>query len=159
MSHNMGMGKLSSAEMVFVRKFRFIISSENLENWFIHSVDVDLYNNQLTIRFYEILANGVILAHTWADAMQKREYPDEKLTLLALDGCGTELYKRVFTGLQINGRKNSFNYDSSDVSFTEVSLHYDKCEYSQSKDVHHEWHPEKPRETEVNHLNAKISIV
>lgn len=159
MNHAMGMGKLARPEMVFVRKFRFILSSENLDNWFVHSLDLDLYNNQLTIRFYEIWDNGVIHAHKWADAMQKREYPDEKLTLLALDGCGTELYKRVFSGLQINGRKNSFNYDSSDVSYTEVSLHYDKCEYLQGEGVHHEWHPETPRETEVNHLNATMTIV
>lgn len=155
----MDLGKLANPEMVFVRNFRFIISGENLDNYFVHSVDIDLYNNQLMIRIYEVWDNGVVSAHKWADAMQKREYPDEKLTLVALDGCGTELYKRVFTGLQVNGRKNSFNYDSSDVSFTEVSLHYNECEYSQSKDTHHEWHPEAPRETEVNHLNASMTIV
>src|SRR6516162_5035734 len=121
MEHDMGLGELGRPELVFARRFRFIVNAEHLKGDFVHSIELDLKEKLIVINIYEIVEdNDKINAHEWADNMQEENYPGETLTLLVLDGAGSELYSRKFSRLKVVGRKNWFDYDKSDASLTEV---------------------------------------
>jgi hypothetical protein len=160
MEHNMGLGELGKPELVFARRFRFILKAEHLKEDFVHSLEVDLKEKLIVVNIYEIIEdNNTINAHEWADNMQEGNYPDETLTLLVLDGAGNELYTRKFYDLKLIGRKNWFDYDKSDASLTELLLYYKRAEYTGPTDVKHKWHENVETTTEINHLNTKMWVI
>jgi hypothetical protein len=159
MEHDMGLGELGRPELVFARRFRFIVNAEHLKGDFVHSIELDLKEKLIVINIYEIVEdNDKINAHEWADNMQEENYPGETLTLLVLDGAGSELYSRKFSRLKVVGRKNWFDYDKSDASLTEVMLSYKMAEYTGPTDVKHKWHENMEKTTEINHLNTKMWV-
>lgn len=119
-------------------------------------MEIDWTAKSILISAYEYILDGLITIHEWADAMEAGKYPDETLTLITLDGCGKELYRRVFKGLRIKQRKNTFNYDTSDVSTHDIILTYDELEKQPAQEEKHE--TGEPREVEINHLNAKTFL-
>lgn len=156
MSHSMGLGKLAKPEIVFVRKFRFILGSVNFDPHCIYSLEIDWTAKSILISAYEYILDGLIPIHEWADAMEAGNYPEETLTLITVDGCGLELYRRVFKGLKIQRRKNTFNYNTSDVSTHDIILTYDEMEKQAVQEEKHE--TSEPKEVEINHLNAKTFL-
>ncbi len=134
MGANMGIGNLGLPGLVFVRQYRFLISGEHLGDDFNFSVHIDYVKKIIKIAAYEVIDDGVIPIHEWADGMEAGKYLDETLLLVTLDGCGKELYRRRFWGLDITGRENAFNYSSSDVTTHEVTLRYEGCEKEATQD-------------------------
>lgn len=151
----MGIGKLGDPQITFLRKFRFTLSGEHLDEDFNHSVTVDWLRQTIKLLAYEVYIDGKIPIWEWADAMQQRKHPDESLTLTAYNGMGTSIYRKKLEGLELIGRENKFDYSSSDAVFHEVTLQYNKVSDLQSvvkKDIKDE------DLLPVNHLNAKIWV-
>jgi hypothetical protein len=159
MAHDMGIGKLGGHEIVFVRQFRFLLSGEHLEAWYTKAATFDVVSKLLEIKAYEVTdGTGKVFINNWVEAMVRKEYPDETLTLLTLDGCGNEIYKRVFKGLSIVSTKNVFDMESSDEGNTNVTIRFESCEYEDCLNGKHEHCDPSHSTVEINHLNAKTFI-
>lgn len=159
MSHDMGMGKLGDSEMVFVRKFRFLLSGEHLEPWYMNSAKYDLVMRVLEIRGYEIATpEGVVPINNWVEDMLGGKYPNETLTLITLDGCGNELYKRTFKGLKLLNVKNSFDMSSIAEGNTDIVIGFESCEYKDGLNSKQNWEDRPHGPVEISYLNAETTI-
>ncbi len=161
MPQQMGLGDLGKPDMIFVREFRWILKGKYLSEMFNKTVGVDYYNRRLLVSIYEVYESATEAqgkkthAHAWADRLESGEWNDEELVLITFDGCGNELYAKRFSGLEVKGRQNKFDYSSSEAAAHEVLLSYKSCEdVNTTKDVH----PTKPKKAQIDHLNARLFI-
>jgi hypothetical protein len=152
---NMGIGEIGDPNLVFVRQFRFMIWGEHLSEAYNYSVHINWSKKQIRLATYEVFLDGSIPIHDWADAMESGKYPKESLTFITLDGCGVELYRKVFTGLEIVERENKFDYSKSEVTMHEILLTYADCK---NKAIKKDIHKTRQELTAVDHLNAKLHI-
>lgn len=118
----------TNSPLEFVRKFRFIIYGEHLASTFNRGAEIDWLGKTLKLSAYEVFADGCVPIIDWATAMQENKYPDETLTLVALDTYGKQIYAYRFSGLVMVSRTNSFEYSSSDINFHNVRFMYGNCE-------------------------------
>ena len=155
MTKNMGLGVLGERGLSFVRKFRYTLSGNHLSEWFNKESWIDYKKKIISLVAYEAIKDRKIEIHDWADAMEKGEYPDETLVLTTYNGCGKELYKKRFSELKIEGRKSDFDYSSSDVACTILEISYKECV---NEAVTDHVHATEPKETSVDHLNARMFV-
>ena len=153
-NNDMGLGELANPNLIFVRQFRFLISSEHLSDSYNFAVHINWTEKVLTLDAYEVIVGGSVPIHNWADAMERGDYPDESLGFVTLDGCGNELYRYKFSDLKITGRENYFIYEKSDVSMHKVTLSFGKSEKMSVTSDPHKIMKDMTL-AEVNHLNAK----
>lgn len=158
MTQQMGIGPLGNPEIIFVRKFRFILEGKYLQGQWNKAVDVQWTNHTIIIRAYEVIVDGIVPIHEWADAMEKGKYLDEELTLTTYSGVGEPLYCYKFTNPHIFNRENNYDYSVSDECNHEVHLSYETCEKIPVKNDSKWVEPKNVEELEVNHLNAKIWV-
>lgn len=125
---NMGLGKLISPNVSFMRSFRWLLFSTRLPYWFNKSIKIDYVNKTLTITFIDVIdSNDVTITgmhgYYWAD--QLANYPDEILTFITLDGCGVELSQTNFSGLTVlEHETNTYDYSISDVATRKIVLSF-----------------------------------
>ena len=156
--HNMGVGPIGLSTTQFVRQFRFLLYFTHMEPDFIHSVDIDWTNHRAKFKVYEAVVNGKIAIHEWVENMKKIQYPGEMMHFVTLDGCGYELYRKEFNGLDIVSTGSSFNYGVSDVVLYEVEVSYWSCKDIPASGRHQNPAPVDEKETGVHHLNETIYI-
>lgn len=123
-SIEMGLGELGSANNIFVREFRFLFWFDHMGPEFNHSITFDRVKREIKFKNYEISRDGKVLIQDWTDAMVNGAFPDETMTLATYDGCGHELYRKLFTGLKVKACVSSFNCGSSECAMPEVTLSY-----------------------------------
>lgn len=124
---NMGLGELGNPNIVFSRKFRWILESTNLPSHYVSDVSFDFVTKTVNLSYYDIIINGKEGMHAlqWADGLANKKYFDETITFTALDGCGNHLYKLTFKDLTLVSHTANFNYESSDCSKTLLTVKYD----------------------------------
>jgi nucleoid-associated protein YejK len=152
----MGIGALGTTSLVFVRKFRFILSSEHLSSDWIRNLTIDWRAKNLLIEAYEVFTEDIVPIRKWAKEMEEGKYENESFTFVTLDGLGNELYKYRFEGLRIFGKFNHFDYAASDKSVLE--LHVSFRSYTELPPEQGKYPVDNARPLEVNHLNEKIVI-
>ncbi len=150
----MGLGNLGKTDLIFARQFRFIIGSEHLSEHYNLSVHIDWIKKNIILDVYEVVEDGKVPIHDWADAMERGDYHDESLNLVVFDGCGAELYGYKFHDLKITGRENYFSYESSNISLHKVTLSFGKSEKTNVTYNMHAVMENKPM-AEFHHLNEK----
>jgi len=152
----MGLGELGSPSNIFVREFRFLFWFDHMGPEFNHSITFDRVKREIKFKSYEIYRDGKVLIQDWTDAMVNGAFPDETMTLATYDGCGTELYRKRFTGLKVKACTNSFNCSSSECALPEVTLSY---ETYKDVPVGSEQHPTQAKEIQIDHLNGRSWIL
>jgi len=149
--NNMTMGKLISPDTIFVRKFRWTIKGDHLEEWWIKSADIDWGEQQIKLQAYETwLKPGRVAALEWIEGMREKKWPKESMSLTTFDGCGNELYEYTFNGIKLLKDKSNFDYDSSDVSTRNITLGYSKSHWVVAQ--------EKER-TEIDELKDQVDVL
>lgn len=125
---SMGIGKLGEPDNIFVRKFRYTVKGQHLDDFSIKSFSFDLKKKHLELKAYELLTtggSGDIPVDVWAQGMSEDRWPNETLTLRTFDGCGKPIYEYTFHGLQILERCIRFDYGDSEASIQEILLSFD----------------------------------
>ena len=152
-THGMGIGTegIGDTNTIFVRKFRWIISGDHLEEWWIKSVDIDWEKKKIQLQIREAwLPPGKIATLEWIEGMRQKKWPKESMSLTTFDGCGNELYEYTFDGLKLIEDKSDFDYDSSDVSERHITISYSKSQ----------WVVAQERErTEIDELQEQIDAL
>lgn len=172
----MGIGLLGDPSLVFVRKFRYTLKSEHLPCDFVVSTKIDYKERTLSFVYYDVKKEGEadgIHALKWAQRMEYKVYPNETLELCTYDGCGTELYKVKFFGLELLEHKSDFDYNTSDVSAQQIKVSFtdyilDDLVFKYPSSVTKQTklgiktnipvYDSNAEETELNFLNATINI-
>lgn len=121
---NMGLGLLSSPELIFVRQFRFTLGNEYLNENFVKSVNFDFKNQTMNIEIYEVYHNEKINIHEWL----ARDLSKEKLIFTTYDGCGNVLYRYIFVIDQLLSSTAAFDMESNEVSIRKMCLQFSSYE-------------------------------
>ena len=180
---NMGIGALGNPDTIFSRKFRWTFGSTSLPQEFMRNVKFDYANRIIKFSYYDIVSkDGGMQALVWADKI-----PDEDMIFTTYDGCGNPLYTLVFSGITLINHEANFDYESSDVATTELTIKYDNIhkkligcpdvfkrhkwkiclpdpEGTNEVEYDFKWRGDQQRpnlnieEVEVNHLNAMMFL-
>ncbi len=137
-AHPMGLGVLGDIHnIIFERKFRWILESKYLKEHFFADVKFDYFNQIITFHYMNVdYAEIEMSALLWAHKIQKKQLPDEFLKFTSFDGCGNAISSTVFSGLSIVGHESDFSYTSSDVSTDKISVHYESIHINSKKEEH-----------------------
>ena len=114
-----------NSEPLFVRKHRWVLSSEHLSAHYQKNVKLDAYNQELTFESIMVL-NEEYSGHNWAISMKEGKYKDEVLTLSHYNGSGEEIITRTFHGLKVIGHKYFFDYEDIEVAADTICVKFEK---------------------------------
>jgi len=137
----MGLGKLGTPGLVFVRKFRFTLESPMVADLhqFVTHVHIDLVKKTIDTGIYEIVEpiNGETkpfceIVATWLDCLTCET---DELTFTTYDGCGESLYEILFKGVRVVEQNLDFDYSVSDASVQAVKFSYDSCVRRYAKEI------------------------
>lgn len=123
---NMGIGELGNPNTEISRSFRWLFEADNLVSHFFKSVNFDYKKKLIKFEYYDVVTkNHNMDALVWASKIQGGLLPDEKMTFTALDGCGNEIYKTGFSGLELLEHTSAFfDYAKSDAATQTIVLSY-----------------------------------
>jgi hypothetical protein len=114
--------------IVFTRQFRFLLEFDHMGPHFIHSVEWHPFSSIIRFKSYEVVMDGKVPIHEWAQDIYEGKLPDETGHLTALDGEGHAIYRRKFSGFKIISGGNSFDVGVNEPVLFNVSIKYQKCE-------------------------------
>lgn len=144
---NMGIGKIGSPEITFVRKFRWTLKGTNLEEHFLKNVKFDFKQQRMEIEAYEIVIKDEdINIHTWLES----DLSKEQLVFTTYDGYGFPIYSYIFTNLDVQADTASFDYSSSAESTRKIALKYGA--------VTRNFHPKQKVVIQKKRFDWKISV-
>jgi len=156
----MGVGKLASQEITFVRKFRFLIAGQHLDCHWTKKAHIDWTNKFIALETYEVYEDGKIPVLDWVEAIENKTYPDEKLALTTFDGIGRKLYCYEFEGLVIVQRTNNFDMANSDEVTQMINMAFTKAtRVPVDGEALAGWHETGKQPLEINHLNGKCTVL
>lgn len=124
---SMGIGVLGAASTFFVRKFRWTIKSDVLQEHAVKRINFDFANNTMQIEAYEVVVDGKINIQDWVDS----KLPDV-LVFTTYDGCGVAIYSYEISDYLIVSDTSDFDYESSEVSTRNITV-----QYKHLKHIHH----------------------
>lgn len=121
--------------IVYIKKFRFLLYGNNLDPSFIISADFNWISKTIKITAYEVYDTNKNEDKVvkWAEAIENKKYPKETLTLVTFDYDNGELYSYKFSGITITSRTNSFDTKSPDESIHVIDLQYKQVEKLMTK--------------------------
>lgn len=174
---NMGLGKLGDPTIVFVRQFRWTLSSKILDEHFIKNVKFDFKNQKVYFEAYEIVHKNAINIHDWLES----DLSKETLFFTTYDGCGMPIYTYELSSLIIESDTAVYDYSKSDEVTRMIIVSYEDIKnvfHSKKKEVYKkrfDWKmsvdggepvkikiTQRPKlnveETEINFLNVKTWI-
>ena len=146
----MGIGRkgMGDPNAIFVRKFRWTLEATHLSPYWLRSAQIDFSNKKILIVYAEVWTPpGTIPAIEWVESMKKKTWPDEALRFVTYDGCGNELYRYDFTGIEIIEDKSNFDYADEDIGTREVAISFSDFDF--------EVQPQKSK-TEIELLQDEI---
>ena len=125
---NMGLSDIMCA--TFPRVFRFTIHSKTIPQ--IHpyamSFKPDFTKQKLDFEMLEVMGDDEIIQKI--HAFSKTPKSDEEITLVTYDGCGTPLYKMIFSGVTaLSHKMNGFDYSKSHTCNHIFKLRFEDYEY------------------------------
>lgn len=122
----MGIGKLGSPKVTFMRTFRWLLFSSRLPCWFVSTCKVDYVKKTLTMTCLDVLDdNEGLHGLFWAEELHS--HPDEILTFITLDGCGYELSKTEFSELTLlEHETTTYDYSVSEVASRKIVVSFNK---------------------------------
>jgi tRNA G10 N-methylase Trm11 len=131
--------KLKGPAAVFPRAYRFLfIPFKNAEiKSFVQNLSIDFIKKEIKISVMELAPD--LDAQKWVFQIINENYTDE-YKLIALDGCGHELYSSKFKDAKAIGHEVRYDYSSSDVVSHNVTLKYEtmeKVEETSSRNENH----------------------
>jgi hypothetical protein len=119
---NMGLGQLADPQLIFVRKFRWTMKSNILQEHFVKRVDFDFAKQIINMEVMEVVCQNAddINVQQWLES----PLANDTLVFTTYDGCGNALYQYEMSGLQLLSDWASFDYCLSDESSRKVGLYY-----------------------------------
>lgn len=134
-NRSMGIGKLGTAETVFVRKFRWTLSSEKLSEHFMKEARINFKKKTIHFKCYEAILRSEDPEIEIQDWLELPNHKDEIMTFTTYDGCGQEIYTMKFKGIEVISDEAGFDYADSDASVREVTVSWDSYKREISKDI------------------------
>lgn len=125
-SQSMGIGELAS--FAFVRKFRFLLKSNNFPELekMVTDVHVNFAAQELSLGIYECYSNtDKFYEHVqhWLYE-QTKHLSNDLLALSVYDACGERIYSIEFMDLSVFQDCLDFDYSDSGASVRKIVLHY-----------------------------------
>lgn len=128
MMQNMGLGKLSGKDIVFVRTFRWTINAPeypNITEW-VQKISVNYVAKTMEIEVFDEIDGYVFQWIT--DMMEANKSVD--FTLNHYDGIGKKLFYNCFENVKVKDHCVDYNYKSSEVVTHKLKLSYKKMRRS-----------------------------
>jgi hypothetical protein len=124
-THSMGMPKqVKDPQTIFVREFRWTLSSPTLEEYWCKNVSFDWKNNTIYFEAYEVVCDGKINILDWVENLNPE---GDILEFATYDGCGNEIYIYDFTQVRLVGRNSCFDYATSEAATQKITLTFGDC--------------------------------
>jgi hypothetical protein len=129
----MGLGEMN--DFVFVRKFRWTIESDSLNEWTAKNVVIDQHNKTIELELYEVVDKASqVLSLSFLELVKHGR--KDKYTFTTYSGCGEELYKHVFENVSLEKiHPQEFDYASSEESTLKITLKYEDVKTLQGKSL------------------------
>jgi hypothetical protein len=153
----MGIGKLGSSDIIFARKFRFLLEGTTLPCSFVKSVKFDYIERLISFEYLNVSDTADkknFHALKWAFSDLK----NETFTFKTLDGCGYLINEVKFKGIEVIEHTSDYDYASSDVASQKILVRYNDIFFEETNKVmqYPTMHADvEIDEVEVNYLNEK----
>ena len=121
---NMSAGKIGSPDIIFGRKFRWLLEGNDLRSDFTKSVNFDFINKTINIEYYDVMTKEEAF-HVIAFV---ENLTNKSLNFTLLDGFGYALCYYAFHELSLMTHTSNFDYESSDVSTQNITIKYEKVD-------------------------------
>jgi len=115
---------------IFPRVFRFMVHSKTIPEMHLYTLSFkpDFTEQTLDLEMLEVMGNDEIVQKI--HAFSKNLKSDGEITLVTYDGCGTPLYKMIFSGVTtLSHKMNGFDYSKSHTCNHIFKLHFEDYEY------------------------------
>jgi hypothetical protein len=117
---SMGVGKLADPSIIFLRRFRWTLSSDTLDRHVIKNLQFNFKSQTIEFEAYEFVENGKINIHDWLDS----ELWKETLQFTTYDGCGIPIYTYDISEIEVLSDTTIFDYSVSNEVTRNLVIKY-----------------------------------
>ena len=119
---------LGDPTTIFPRTFRFLFTPKKNPDlqYLVQKVSIDFYQQSIDAHIMETAPN--LETQEWVINMMEKGYDEpyiDDYTLVAMDGCGNQLYMLEFKGVKAIWHNVEYDYAKSDVVTHHVGFEYE----------------------------------